>query len=501
MIPGHAQKKSIKRGVSYEIPYTEDLPVLSKGVSWFYNWGVTPGTTAVAAASDEYLDFVPMAWNNGYDRTKLRNYLTAHPNVKYILGFNEPNFTAQANMTPTQAAAAWPELEAIADEFGLKIVAPAVNYAPSNGSVSENGVQYTDPWKYLDDFFAAGPNCRVDYIAVHCYMNDPSAMEWYVNEFIKKYNKPVWLTEFCAWESNTPLTSGRTTGYAYQRSTMIRKVEILERNPMVARYAWFIPRTNNEVGFPYMQLMRNVQTDPLYEIVGRGILTDLGKVYVNMSTFDSTYYLGVNQQIPAKDYIQSYWVKLESTTDSTSLIPIQLCNFESGLYVDYFINVPSAGQYQLNLRIASLADINPKFKIYSNENELNIQEVASTGGVENWETRTIPVNLPAGKQTLRITSSGASGCKMVWFSLTDQTDLKEIQNPICEVFVNNNHQLQIVSNSTISYGAIYDFSGKLLLNGILEKETDISSLKNGIYIIKLGFENGKQATTKFMINK
>jgi len=499
-IIGHAQKKSPKRGISYEIPFTEDLPVLSKGISWFYNWGVAPGKTAVAAVSDEYLDFVPMAWNNAYDRTKLRNYLTAHPNVKYILGFNEPNFKAQANMTPTQAAAAWPELEAIADEFGLKIVGPAVNYAPANGCVSENGVNYTDPFKYLDDFFAAGPQCRVDIIAVHSYMNDPNAVEWYVNEFIKKYNKPVWLTEFCAWEYNAPLTTNKATGYAYQRSSMIRKIEVLEHNPMIERYAWFIPRTNNEVSFPYMQLLRNKQTDPMYELVGPGVLTDLGKVFVNMSSFDSTYYSGVNQEIPAKDYIQSFWAKLETTTDSTSLIPIQLCEFDSGIFTDYFIDVPSAGHHMLNLRISNLAGINPKFKIYSNGNLLTTQEVASTGGFENWATRSLPITLPAGKQTLRISSSGASGCKMVWFSLTDQTDIKNTQKAECHVFVDNNHNLQIISCSSISKITLYDFSGNVVFRGPWNKEANLSSYKDGIYFLKIEFDTKQSFTCKLRIS-
>lgn len=498
--PGQAQKKkSTKRGVSYDIPYQKDLEILSEGVTWFYNWGVAP-IASVSDTSDTYLDYVPMAWNNGYDRTKLRTYLSNHPKVKYILGFNEPNFRAQANMTPSQAAAAWPELEAIADEFNLKIVAPAVNYAPNNGSVTEGNVTYTNPWEYLDAFFAAAPNARVDYIAVHCYMNDPNAMDWFVKEFINKYHKPVWLTEFCAWENSAPLNAGRAEGLPYQRSTMIRKIEVLEKNPMVEKYAWFIPRTNNEIGYPYMQLMRSVQTDPMYEIVGPGVLTDLGNVYLHMSTFDSTYFAGVNQQIPAKDYIESFWVKLETTTDTTSQIPLQLYDFQSGLYADYFVEVPTAGTYQIQLRMANLAGINPKFKISSNGTLLTTQEVPSTGGTDQWATRSFPITLPAGKQTLRIASSGTSGCKLVWFSLMDQTDLNPRQMTQCEAFIDNNRQLQINTDKKFS-ATLYDCSGRLLINGITTQETDLSSVCNGIYILKINFENGSQTSVKLLINQ
>lgn len=498
----YSQKRSDKRGVSYEIPYVEDVPALSKGVSWFYNWGVAPGNAAVAAMYDENLDFVPMAWNNSYNRNNLRNFLSTHPKVKYILGFNEPNFTAQANMTPTQVAAAWPELEAIADEFNLKIVGPAVNYAPGgNGSVIENGVQFTDPFKYLDAFFTACPNCRVDYIAAHSYMNDPSAVNWYVNQFVSKYNKPVWLTEFCAWEYSKPLTTNKTEGYAYQKDGMVRKIEQLELNPMVAKYAWFIPRTNNEVGFPYMQLLRNVQTSTDYEIVGPGVLTELGKIYVNMSSFDSTHYFGMNEQIQAKDYMQSFYVKLETSTDLASTIPIQIGGFEGGIFVDYFIEVPAAGQYPMSMRIANKAGVNPKFTISSNEVEIMTQEVASTGGTEIWETRTFPITLAAGKQTIRISSNGISACKLQWISFSPIAGVEEIRAPKVTVFVNNNHQLQVNSEEKVQQIKILDVSGKVLLQQSASQQVDVTSLAKGLYIAETSLENGNKVASKFIIYK
>jgi len=168
------QVKSLKRGLAYNIPYAEDLPTLSKGISWDYNWGQTPGLT-VASVFDSYMDFIPMAWN-GLDTVVMKNFYSTHPNIKYILGFNEPNFLAQANLTPTQAAAKWKLIERIATLFNLKIVGPALNYAPLNGAVKENGITYTDPIQYMDDFIKACPTCRFDYIGVHNYMNNVNAL-------------------------------------------------------------------------------------------------------------------------------------------------------------------------------------------------------------------------------------------------------------------------------------------------------------------------------------
>jgi len=175
-----------KRGMAYGHHSPEDLKALSPEISWWYNWSVEPESTVAGVFGNYGFEFVPMTWNGSFDEEKLKSYLTLHPEAKYLLAFNEPNFKDQANMTPSAAAALWPKLEAIAKTYSLKIVAPAVNYC--GNCVQENGVTYTDPVKYLDDFFAACPNCKVDYIAVHCYMNNVSALQWYVGLF-KKYGK------------------------------------------------------------------------------------------------------------------------------------------------------------------------------------------------------------------------------------------------------------------------------------------------------------------------
>ncbi len=82
-------------------------------------------------------------------------------------------------MTPAQVAAAWPRLEAIADSFNLKIVGPAVNYCDK--CIVVGGVALTSPFAYLDSFFAACPDCRVDYIAVHNYMCYTGALSDYID--------------------------------------------------------------------------------------------------------------------------------------------------------------------------------------------------------------------------------------------------------------------------------------------------------------------------------
>ena len=69
-------------------------------VRWWYNWGLsrTGGNTGI--------EFVPMIWGSSTVNS------TIPSGSKYLLGFNEPNFKAQSNLTPLAAATAWPMLTA-----------------------------------------------------------------------------------------------------------------------------------------------------------------------------------------------------------------------------------------------------------------------------------------------------------------------------------------------------------------------------------------------------
>ena len=259
-----AQAKSAKRGLGYGYHSAEDMKALSPGMSWWYNWSPTPESTAASTAPSVGVSFVPMVWGGNPTADQLAASIPS--GAQYLLGFNEPNFKYQANMTPSQAAAKWPVLEEVARRKSLKLVAPAVNYC--GDCVSEGGVTFTDPVVYLDAFFKACTNCKVDYIAVHWYACDLSALQWYIGLF-KKYNRPIWLTEFaCGDRPHDQITLD------VQKKYMTDAVNYLENEPAVFRYAWFSGR-NNEI--PNINLLGS-----------SGQLTELGKLYVNLPAAGST---------------------------------------------------------------------------------------------------------------------------------------------------------------------------------------------------------------------
>ena len=255
--------KSAKRGMAYGYNSAADLQVLAPGLSWWYNWSSIPdaGVTSVYQALN--VDYAPMQWNGSLNNTTVTAAALAAripAGAQALLGFNEPNFTSQSNMTPSQAAALWPVLEAVAQQKNLMLISPALNYCGS--CVVENGVTMNSPVKWLDAFFAAYPTARVDAIAVHTYVCQEKYLRDKINE-LRKYNKPIWLTEFSCGDF-TP-NSGITL--AMQQKYMLDAVNYLEKDPIIGRYAWFSGR-NGQI--PNINLLAPTS----------GQLTALGQQYV-----------------------------------------------------------------------------------------------------------------------------------------------------------------------------------------------------------------------------
>jgi len=212
---GGAAGTPCKRGVATNTaPGVAFFPT----VGWWYDWSPR------AAGAGSALEFVPMIWG-----TKDLN-AALPPSWRYLLGFNEPNFHAQSNLTAQQAASDWPMLEAKANAAGAALVSPAVNFC--GPAASCNG---TSPYQYLRDFFAACAGCRVDHLAVHWYNCDLPSLRDYLEpggnlEGFEQFGKPIWLTEF---------SCDGSASVANQEAFMRAAVPYLEGNPRVFRYSWF----------------------------------------------------------------------------------------------------------------------------------------------------------------------------------------------------------------------------------------------------------------------
>ncbi|MEI9937548.1 MAG: glycoside hydrolase family protein [Pseudomonadota bacterium] len=254
---GNVKTASCKRGVAYGHHSIADLQALSAGVSWWYNWDFRPDQDLRGGAYLEAgVEYVPMIWGAASDRAAAK--MAIGDDATALLGFNEPNFGAQANLSAKAAAALWPELSAIADAKGLRLVSPAVNFCGGD-------CQDTDPFHYLDAFFAACSGCRVDAIAMHIYVgcspsgdNKAEYLIQHVETYKSRFSQPLWLTEFACDSAKDS---------AEQQAFLEDAVAYLEAEPRIERYAWFSGRASN---------VANVDL-----LADSGQLTALGKAYVN----------------------------------------------------------------------------------------------------------------------------------------------------------------------------------------------------------------------------
>ena len=390
--------KSAKRGVSFSFNQLTDLPLLSPYISWDYNWGNTPTEEAAMWFDANDMDFCPMCWNGNYSADRIRTFVKAHPNTKYLLAFNEPNLTDQANMTPSKAAELWPPVVALAKELNLKLVSPAMNYGTLSG--------YSDPIKWLDEFFAQ-PGVSiddVDAIAIHCYMSSPSSVKGYVERF-EKYNKPIWMTEFCAWDP-------APGSYNTQMDYMCAVLHHFEQNPKVERYAWFMPRMSGKVeSVPYNQLL-----DHEYP----ANLTELGKLFCYFSPMNQEVWLRANRPIYANEYMKvtNDAMALRPTNDSELVSRMQrdglmITNFAQGQQLTYQLFLP-----------ANAKDITIRYCGYSNSicevlvdgESQNFVNMLKNGSSTEWIEASTPLTVKPGKHTLTLSLVSGS-CSLSAFTI------------------------------------------------------------------------------------
>lgn len=389
-----AQTRSPKRGIGFDQNKMQaaDFSALAPAVSWGYCWS----TSTWQDTFGNGVAFVPMTWNGGYNAADLRQYLTAYPEVEYLLAFNEPNFRDQANMTPSAAAAAWGGLQAIADEFSLKLVSPAPNWC--GYCVEENGTTYNSPYDWLRDFFAACPDCRVDYIAVHFYMGNRDAVKGSIEQLYNQFRKPIWLTEF-NMDKNGMGDNGTVDE---QRAFMVDMIDWMEQDSRIFRYAWFLTRGG-------------ILPDLLTSHTGE--LSLLGNVYANMSSYDTTFYHAVGR-IEAEHYVRMQNVSLVESTDTDGNLSVGYT--AAGSSMDYQIDIPAAGEYCLSLRTAG--EQTTQIAVDIDGIEQTALTIPATGGWTTWQNVETTLSMPDGKHTLRIRLTDGS-CDFNYLTLSSPSAL------------------------------------------------------------------------------
>lgn len=241
-----------KRGFSGFVgKYTcEDATALGLGDSWWYNWITNPSQYGKCHGKKQAAEFVPMVVgiNQAQHFTDAVKRRWEETNVHYLLGYNEPDsgngkHNHPHECSPASAAADWPSLQKIAEQFDppLQLVAPGVASRGETGG----GDAWDDDGKstWLDDFFG---NCthvvkdcnitKIKYIAMHDYHGNVTGLKRRVEGAAKRYGRKVWLTEFAITRF------GNAPARAEQDSYLKEVLPYLDSSEAVFRYVWFTAR-------------------------------------------------------------------------------------------------------------------------------------------------------------------------------------------------------------------------------------------------------------------
>ncbi|SCZ90577.1 BZ3500_MvSof-1268-A1-R1_Chr9g10885 [Microbotryum saponariae] len=217
-----AKTTSSQKGLGYNTASLLSQFERRKSLAWAYNWANSVNNGNQPALSPE-VDFVPMLWGSDATGWSAAAKKRIAQGGKYLLGFNEPDLPSQSNITPARAAQLWKQnMEPFVGK--ARLVSPAV----TNGAFTSDGAPMGVNW--MADFLDNCTRCHIDAIALHWY--DAAWNTGYFFNYLtdahKKFNKPIWLTEFAG--------SGTT---AEQQAFLKKVIPWLEKTPWIQRYAGF----------------------------------------------------------------------------------------------------------------------------------------------------------------------------------------------------------------------------------------------------------------------
>jgi hypothetical protein len=226
------------------VPLERDIPAAdlpSMGVRWYYNWYKSSPTAASLAGLG--IQFVPMSYA-GEDPELPADY------SGYLLVFNEPDVSGQANLTPSQAADRYLALAAGYPKARLVVggVSAWLEWGGWYTCLDEQG-HYIQSWTscFLKEFERRGvPQLKPQYWHAHAYLNEGLAGYGYLTPeraratlegLHAKTGGTYWVTEYAEVHGDTAVFCD-FTGW-------------MKAQTWIARYAPFASRvTGSEAWYP-----------------------------------------------------------------------------------------------------------------------------------------------------------------------------------------------------------------------------------------------------------
>ncbi|MCB2407309.1 carbohydrate-binding protein [Hymenobacter lucidus] len=148
------------------------------------------------------------------------------------------------------------------------------------------------------------------------------------------------------------------------------------------------------------------------------LLTAINQVVVQRNGTTVTVH-PVPGRVEAERFAAQTGAQTEATTDTGGGQNVSY--FDTGDWLDYSVNVATAGSYTLGFRVASATGGATLQLRNSGGATLGSISVGNTGGWQSWQTINATVTLPAGRQTLRLYAAASTGCNVNWLNFASTT--------------------------------------------------------------------------------
>lgn len=109
-------------------------------------------------------------------------------------------------------------------------------------------------------------------------------------------------------------------------------------------------------------------------------------------------------RVEAEDYCTQSGVQTESTTDPTGG-NLNVGFIDNGDWMEYEVNIASAGTYDLDFRVAADGSATKTFSVMLNGSTLTHLSFQATGDWQNWTTVSTTAGLPAGEHVIRLAAT------------------------------------------------------------------------------------------------
>lgn len=220
------KRSSSKAGAAYnDVSLVTALCSDSSGISWAYNWGSSSDGDLPSG-----VEYVPMLWGTSslfVDGWTSNLEAALADGSSYIMGFNEPDMSSQANLAASDAATYYKQyLTPYAGQATL--VSPAV----TSSSSTDEGLAW------FESFISECSDCGVSVLAVHWYGDSVSELQSFITEAISTAStygiSEVWLTE---WALSTD--EGGISDLTTAASFVQEAGAWLDEQSALTRYSYF----------------------------------------------------------------------------------------------------------------------------------------------------------------------------------------------------------------------------------------------------------------------